>query len=176
MPTADQDPAPTVDAPDVAETPPEPASGRRMRALPLAISVVAILAGSALFISGYSLGRQAADRPGTPASEDAAFEPFWDTWHTIIDRYAGGEVDRLALIQGAIRGMIDALGDPYSAYMTSEEYRRSLQGISGQFEGIGAEIATRASDGTEGCATLGPECRLIIVSPLAGEVNHAPVQ
>ena len=28
--------------------------------------------------------------------------------------------------------------------------------MSGQFEGIGAEIGTRASDGTTGCATLGP--------------------
>ncbi len=172
MSTADQDPILTLDAPVVAashpEPAPEPVSGRRMRALPLAISVVAILAGSALFISGYSMGRQAADQPGTPASEDAAFEPFWDTWHTIVDRYAGGEVDRVALIQGAIRGMIDALGDPYSSYMTSDEYRRSLLGISGQFEGIGAEIATRAPGGTQGCATLGPDCRLVIVSPLAG--------
>ena len=65
-----------------------------------------------------------------------------------------------ALIQGAIKGMIDALGDPYSSYLTSEEYRDSLQGISGQFEGIGAEIATQAADGTQGCATLGADCRL----------------
>ena len=51
--------------------------------------------------------------------------------------------------------MIEALGDPYSAYLTSDEYRESLPGISGQFEGIGAEIATQAPDGTEGCSPLG---------------------
>ena len=38
--------------------------------------------------------------------------------------------------------MIGALDDPYSQYLTSEEFRSSLQGISGQFEGIGATIGT----------------------------------
>jgi len=129
---------------------------------------VALLAGGGLFMSGYTMGRQSAVEPGTPVSEDAAFRPFWDTYQTINDRYAGGEVDRDAIIQGAIRGMIDALGDPYSSYLTSKEYRDSLQGISGEFEGIGAEIATQAADGTQGCATLGPDCRLVIVAPIAG--------
>jgi carboxyl-terminal processing protease len=119
-------------------------------------------------MSGYSIGRQSAVEPGTPISEDQAFRPFWDTYHTINERYAGGDVDRDALVQGAIRGMISALGDPYSSYLTSDEYRSSLQGISGEFEGIGAEIATQAADGTQGCATLGPNCRLLIVAPIEG--------
>lgn len=168
MQPADPDPVLSLDVPVAAVSPPGPVGGRRIRALPLAISVVVVLAGSALFMSGYSMGRQTAAQPGTPVSDEAAFEPFWDTYFTISERYAGGEVDRAALIQGAIRGMIDALGDPYSSYLTSDEYRQSLQGISGQFEGIGAEIATQAPDGTQGCSTLGPDCRLVIVSPLAG--------
>ena len=143
-------------------------SSRRVPVLPIAIAVVALLAGGALFMSGYSMGRQLAVEPGTPVSEDEAFRPFWDTYHTITERYAGGEVDRDALIQGAIRGMIDSLEDPYSSYLTSDEYRQSLQGISGEFEGIGAEIATQAEDGSQGCSTLGPACRLVIVAPLAG--------
>ena len=72
------------------------------------------------------------------------------------------------VVQGAIRGMIQALGDPYSAYLTSDEYRDSLLGISGQFEGIGAEIATEGSDGTEGCSPLGSTCRLVVTKPIAG--------
>ncbi len=64
--------------------------------------------------------------------------------------------------------MIDSLGDPYSAYLSSDEYRKSLQGISGQFEGIGAEIASRAGDGTDGCAPLGPTCRLVVTRPIPG--------
>jgi carboxyl-terminal processing protease len=147
---------------------PPPTTRRTSPVLLIAIVVVALLAGGALFMSGYSMGRQTALEPGTPISEDAAFRPFWDTYHTINERYAGGDVDRDAIVQGAIRGMIDALGDPYSSYLTSEEYHDTLHGISGEFEGIGVEIATQAADGTQGCATLGPDCRLVIVAPLAG--------
>ena len=153
---------------DVPLSPVARSGRRRIQLLPVAIAVVAVLAGSALFLSGYSMGHQAAAEPGTPVSEDTAFQPFWDAYHTIKERYAGGEVDRSALIRGAIRGMIDALGDPYSSYLTSDEYRLSLQGISGQFEGIGAQIATQANDGTQGCATLGPDCHLLILDSLPG--------
>lgn len=171
--TESSQPASSVAPAEPAPAPPGPdgpaaVTRRSIPILPIAILVVALLAGSALFMSGYTMGRQAASEPGTPVSEDAAFRPFWDTYHTITDRYAGGPVDRDAMIQGAIRGMIEALDDPYSSYLTSKEYHDSLQGISGEFEGIGAEIATQATDGTQGCATIGPDCRLVIVAPLAG--------
>ena len=39
--------------------------------------------------------------------------------------------------------MIESLEDPYSSYLTSDEYRESLQGISGEFEGIGARSPPR---------------------------------
>ena len=151
--------------------PPPPA--HRMPILPVAIALVAILAGGALFMSGYSLGAKSASQPGTPVSENEAFQPFWDAYHSIDERYAGGDVDRSALVQGAIKGMIDALGDPYSSYLTSEEYRNSLQGINGQFEGIGAEIASQADDGTQGCATLGPDCHLVVIAPIDGSPAKA---
>jgi len=164
----DDDPVPTTVA-TVDSTPVTPAAPTRRRPLlPISIAIVALLAGSALFMSGYSLGRQAAGDPGTPASESAAFQPFWDTYHSISDRYAGGAVDQVSVIQGAIRGMIDSLGDPYSAYLSADDYRKSLQGISGQFEGIGAEITSRAGDGTDGCAPLGPTCRLVVTRPIPG--------
>ncbi|MEP6638876.1 MAG: S41 family peptidase [Chloroflexota bacterium] len=163
------DPAVELETPAVVTGTPVPVRApRRIPFLPVSVALVAILAGSALFLSGYTLGRQAAAEPGTPVSETGAFQPFWDTYHAIRDRYAGGEVNRDAVVQGAIRGMIAALGDPYSAYLTSEEYRRSLLGISGQFEGIGAEIAAEAADGTKGCSPLGAACRLVVTKPIEG--------
>jgi len=107
---------------------------RRRASLPVisvAISIVALLSGSALFLSGYSMGRQSAVEPGTPGDEGMAFQPFWDTYHTIEGRYAGGPVDREAVVQGAIKGMIGALDDPYSLYLTSDEFKDSLRSISG---------------------------------------------
>jgi len=172
------DPSPSDDLAPTAPTQPQreafpPPPARRMPILPVAIVLVAILAGGALFMSGYSLGAKAAWQPGTPASEDQVFQPFWDAYHSIDQRYAGGDIDHTKLVQGAIKGMIDALGDPYSSYLTSEEYRSSLQGINGQFEGIGAEIASQAADGTQGCPTLGPDCHLVVIAPIDGSPAKA---
>jgi carboxyl-terminal processing protease len=145
-----------------------PISRRRAAILPATVTAIALLVGGGLFLSGYSLGRQVSAEPGTPAAESAAFRPFWDTYHTIRDRYAGGDVSRDTIVQGAIRGMIDSLDDPYSQYLSSDQYQSNLQGISGEFEGIGAELATQAPDGTASCTTLGPSCRLVIVAPIDG--------
>ncbi len=157
-------------APQPASEPERPVAASNWAGILLgAVALIAVLAGTALFFAGFSLGRQAALTPGTPSGDAEAFQPFWDTYAAITDRYAGGDVNRKSLIEGAIKGMIGALGDPYSQYMTSEEFKASLQGISGQFEGIGATIGTvDASGATAACTTLGADCRLAVVAPLTG--------
>ena len=143
-------------------------AGRHIPVTAIALALVFVLAGSALFMAGFTFGQRRADTPGTPVTEDEAFKPFWDAYHAIMNRYAGGEVDRQKLIEGMIEGMINSLEDPYSSYLTPEEYRQSLQGVSGEFEGIGAEISTqRPSDGTE-CTPMGEDCQLVVVSPIDG--------
>src|SRR5436190_13474522 len=166
QPTSDQSPAEPAAAGTV---PPVARSGRLALPFRVAILAVILLAGGTLFMSGYSIGRSAATTPGTPVSEERAFQPFWDTYRAITDHYAGGDVDRKKVIDGAIKGMIDALDDPYSAYMSPEDFRRSLQGLSGQFEGIGANVAAKSTDGKNAdCTPLGPTCALTIVQPLTG--------
>jgi carboxyl-terminal processing protease len=169
------DPAPdeaTVAAWEQPRVPVAPRSERRSGIGPvlvLAVAVVTVLAGGTLFMSGYLLGQRTAEQPGTPAALADVFLPFWDTYRTIEGRYAGGKIDEQALVRGAIKGMVDGLGDPYSAYLTPEQYQTGLQDLSGQFEGIGAEIGTRDSAGaTSTCSTLGPDCHLIVVSPIEG--------
>ena len=52
--------------------------------------------------------------------------------------------------------MIGSLDDPYSQYLTSEEFKDSLQASSGEFEGIGATIGTVDASGADvDCTTLG---------------------
>lgn len=155
-------------APGVGPVPAVPArSGRRGGVAIIALSLVAVLAGGTLFLSGWTLGRQTAMTPGTPTDEAQLFQPFWDTYRAVTDRYAGGAVDRKALVEGALKGMIGALDDPYSMYLTSAEFKQSLQGISGEFEGIGATIGTADAKGTtSGCTTIGPDCRMVIVAPI----------
>jgi carboxyl-terminal processing protease len=174
-----EDPAPDQSTPDwqyaqapVPPVPPLRAIAEPRRTTPilaLAVALVAILAGGALFMSGFLVGERLTEQPGTPAGRADSFQPFWDTYQTIERRYAGGDIDEQALVRGAIRGMVEALGDPYSSYLTPEEYQSGLQDLSGQFEGIGAEIGTKSASGaTSDCATLGPDCTLIVVSPIQG--------
>jgi carboxyl-terminal processing protease len=135
----------------------------------LALSVVAVLTGAALFVSGFTLGQQRGLTPGTSADRQAQFQAFWDAYNKITSQYVG-EVDEHRLVEGAIGGLFQALGDPYSAYMSSEDFRNSLSGISGQFEGIGAEMATRDGQGQLGCTPLSDTCRLVVM----GLVRDAP--
>src|SRR5262245_51860869 len=155
------------------EVPPTPvlprASAARTPILVGALIVVAILAGGTLFLSGVFVGQRFAHQPGTPVAAEDQFQPFWDTYDAILKRYALGGVDEKSLVQGAIKGMVDSLGDPYSTYLTPDQYREGLQDLSGQFEGIGAEIGTHNAKGeTSDCTTLGPDCILVVVSPLDG--------
>jgi carboxyl-terminal processing protease len=155
----------TVSQPDPGPSTARPTT--RSGLVALALAVVAVLAGSALFLSGFALGSLRATTPGTPVDEQAAFQPFWDTYRSITNDYAGGTVDRKTLVEGAIRGMIASLDDPFSAYLSPDEYRQSLQGLSGQFEGIGAQVETRRLSGTGACPTIGGACALIVVEPIA---------
>jgi carboxyl-terminal processing protease len=142
---------------------------RRSPAVALALALVAVLAGSALFMAGFSLGAHRASQPGTAATDDQLFKPFWDAYHAITERYAGGEIDKATIRNGAIKGMFEAVGDPYTSYLTPDQFQQTLQGISGQFEGIGAEIGTQDAKGTTSdCSTLGPACRLVVIAPIEG--------
>lgn len=132
----------------------------------LVLVAVALFAGATLFLSGFSLGARTATTPGTPAGEAELWAPFWDTYRSITTRYALGPVDPRDLVEGAIDGMVKSLGDPYSAYYGPEAYKSTLEGISGQFEGIGAQITLRADDSTATCTAVDRVCRLTVVTPL----------
>ncbi|WP_110927815.1 lmo1851 family serine protease [Bacillus massiliglaciei] len=67
------------------------------------------------------------------------FDKLYSTYDTIKDKFYE-DVDEDKLVNGAINGMIDALGDPYSDYMNEEEASSFHESISSSFEGIGAEI------------------------------------
>ena len=50
------------------------------------------------------------------------------------------EVDSSVLIDGAMRGMFEAIGDPYSKYYSKEEYEALLESIQGTYEGVGIVV------------------------------------
>lgn len=55
----------------------------------------------------------------------------------IIDKYYLGEVDEEKLKEGAIKGYIEGLGDPYTEYISADEMEDYLSDTMGNFVGIG---------------------------------------
>ena len=164
------DPEPTglVDTPVLTPvTAPRP-EARRGWPFAFSMVLVAILAGGALFMSGYSVGRDTARSSGD-TSEAEAFRPFWNVYDAITKRYPLGPIPRTTLIEGAIRGLVEAVDDPYSSYLSPEDFTGTLNDISGTFEGIGAEIGSVDANGnTSDCGTFGADCHLVIIAPIEG--------
>ena len=140
---------------------PQPARAGR-RPIYLAVLVVVILGGGGLFVSGFTLGRLESATPGTSESRQELFRPFWEAYNDITLNYVG-ELDQRKLVEGAIKGVFQALDDPFSSYMTEEEYRQSLTGLSGEFEGIGANLAVLGPEAETCGETITPTCRLTVV-------------
>ena len=119
-------------------------------------------AGSALsswLLSPLPESLQSADtppaeaEPGSPAQ--ALFGPFWQAWEIVHDEFVDQPVDDGQLMQGAIRGMLDALGDDQTGYMDPDEYDQANIPLEGAYEGIGAWVDTEGEF-------------LTIISPMPG--------
>ncbi len=68
--------------------------------------------------------------------------PLGKIWEivNVLDRSFHKSVDRQAAFEGAARGAVAALGDPYSAYMDAGEWQEYLIRTSGEYTGIGITI------------------------------------
>ena len=53
------------------------------------------------------------------------------------------DVDRDTMVDGMLHGIVDSLGDPYSAYLTSEEFETLMMSYEGEFYGIGVSVTNR---------------------------------
>ena len=89
------------------------------------------------------------------------FSPLYDVYRLIHTYYyRADQVEDQDLLHGALRGMIGALGDPYSTFFEPEEYSRWQESLQGEYSGVGMEITTR--DG-----------KVTVVSPLPGTPAEA---
>jgi len=126
-----------------------------------AIVCVAIIGG--VYWAGYTQGSQDPKHIVVEGvldpqlSKDGAdFKPFWEAWSLIKEKFVSKEKtsDNQALVYGAIRGMVDALGDPNTNFFTPQDAEDFSQEISGEFSGIGAEIG------------INTENQIVIIAPL----------
>lgn len=111
-------------------------SGRRrvmMRRSRFLLFVALIVAAVAvfLFIDGLK-GKKIEGAPSTMSVIDEAFN--------VIKKHGVYPVEGELLIEGALRGMADVIGDPYSTYLTEEEAAAHRESLAAERIGIGAEI------------------------------------
>lgn len=85
-------------------------------------------------------------RQSTQNSEDyesylnELFTPFWESWDLLHAYYVDQPLDDDAMLEGAIRGMISALGDPHTRYANPDEYQDEVESSAGEYQGIGAYV------------------------------------
>ena len=74
--------------------------------------------------------------------ENSAGRAFLQTFGALKSNYLN-DVDDTVLIEGAIKGMLESLEDPYTNYATPDQASREVQDRTGSFEGIGAVLQAR---------------------------------
>ena len=66
---------------------------------------------------------------------------FWEALQLIQDNYLdAGKVSGTDLVNGAISGMVQAVGDPYTSYFTPDENISFKDSLEGLYDGIGAQL------------------------------------
>lgn len=103
---------------------------RRSRFLLFIVLVLAV-GGLFLFINGL--------KGKTEQAVSSSFSVI-DEAYSIIKKQGVYPVESDLLIEGALRGMADVIGDPYSRYLTSEEAAAHRESLAAERIGIGAEI------------------------------------
>ncbi len=97
--------------------------------------------GSAIPTLIPSLGSTPLPLSGAePQDVEELFKPFWEAWDLVHDRYVDQPVDDVELMRGAIRGMLEALGDEHTSYMDPDQYMQANTRLEGEYEGIGAWV------------------------------------
>ncbi|OWK27037.1 MAG: hypothetical protein US76_00205 [Parcubacteria group bacterium GW2011_GWA2_38_13b] len=103
-----------------------------------------------VFLFGIYIGRTSTNIDYTlslnenlPVSRND-FDIFWNVWRFVEENYAERDnLNKQAMIYGAISGLIKSLDDPYSIFFEPKDSQRFQEDVSGKFEGIGAEIGIR---------------------------------
>jgi len=120
-------------------------SNHRINKILIGCGIVILLVGclGVGFLAGrvstnLSLNIPFATTTSSTSTEDL-FKPFWEAWQIVHDEYLVQPVDDEKMMQGAIRGMMDSLGDPHSSYMDPVEYERASIPLEG-YSGIGAYV------------------------------------
>ena len=101
--------------------------------------VVSVVSGLIVFNNYDKIVKNNTERTNDELSE------FIENYNKIVDNYVD-EVDKEELIQNAIKGMYNYLGDDYTMYIDEDESENLEDQLTGEYTGLGVEIATYVSE------------------------------
>jgi carboxyl-terminal processing protease len=100
------------------------------------IAVLSILLLFLAFAMGWS-----ADTGTTLFSHRANARLLNQAWTVITQNYVEPYLANSTILnEGAVKGMVQALNDPYSSYLNPDVYKLAQSGVQGTFSGIGAQV------------------------------------
>ena len=136
----------------------------------IAVTIVVLAALIATFSTGAYLGEQnfvpgiegattLSNKTNTDASTTVDFGTFWKVWNLVNEKFVATHPnqknDDQQKVYGAIQGMVNSLGDPYTVFLPPQELGNFNVDITGNFEGVGMEV--------------GPENgQVVVIAPIKG--------
>ena len=129
---------------------------RRMIRVISIVPTVVLIFGLGFLVGSSHPTTTALAQSDQSTDTEKLFGPFWEAWDSVHAQYVD-PLDDDALMQGAISGMLAAVGDRHTAYMDPQLFRSLTSELSGSFEGIGATVKKDTATGG-----------LTIVSTIAG--------
>lgn len=143
------------------------------------LDIKAILIAILAYLLGWQMGHRdlnfkwenfkptvTIEEKAPPKNINLDFKLFWDTWDLLSRQYLDKKaIDPQKLFFGAISGMVQAVGDPYTFFLTPEQQKSSKEELNGSFEGVGIQLGFNETASPSGGSK---DKRLVVIAPLAG--------
>ena len=96
------------------------------------------------FGGGILFEKNRISESAVPPAEEVNFGLFWDVWNSVQSKYVDkSKLNTQLMIYGAIEGMVNSIGDPYTVFLTPKDSESFANEIKGAFGGVGIEIGER---------------------------------
>jgi carboxyl-terminal processing protease len=109
-------------------------------------NIIAVIAVGIAFVCGfYFHGAMFQQYYKMAYSIDGVdFSLLKQAWDQVSANYVDPEkIDDKQMMYGAVSGMVDAIGDPYTEFFDPEEAKKLQEDLSGSFEGIGLQLGMK---------------------------------
>lgn len=138
---------------------------RQYKVVLIVLLLISVSFEAGLYLGNPQKSRQTSEQfkvinATSTAKSIVNMDPFWTVWKTLDDKFVYTHADAKKITDqdkmwGAIEGLASSYGDPYTVFMPPEEAKSFASDISGNFEGVGMELAIKDKN-------------IVVVAPIKG--------